>query len=92
MTNNASTNNELIIYTHPIDEPGFPLIVIISFCDNIIYKRDNMTGILETLFSSRVRARLLALLFLSPDDALNAHEISLRLGETYSVVWKELAR
>ncbi|NMB69200.1 MAG: hypothetical protein GYA20_10615 [Chloroflexi bacterium] len=51
-----------------------------------------MNGILETLFSSRVRAKLLALLFLSPENGLNAHEISLRLGETYSVVWKELAR
>ena len=51
-----------------------------------------MNGVLETLFSSRVRARLMALLFLSPENGLNAHEVSLRLGETYSVVWKELAR
>lgn len=51
-----------------------------------------MSDILETLFSSRVRARLLTLLFLSPESNLNAHEISRRLGATYSQVWKELLR
>lgn len=47
---------------------------------------------LETLFSSRVRAKVLAALFLSPGEGHNAWALSQKLGESYSAVWKELAR
>lgn len=47
---------------------------------------------LATLFSSRVRARLLAAFFLSPGEKHNAWELSRRLGVNYSAVWKELVR
>ncbi len=47
---------------------------------------------LEGLFSSRVRSKLLTILFLSSENGLNAHELSLRIGESYSAVWRELNR
>ena len=45
---------------------------------------------LEKLFSSRVRTKLIKLFFLSPGTGYNALEITQFLGETYSAVWKEL--
>lgn len=47
---------------------------------------------LATLFSSRVRAKVLAAFFLSPGEKHNAWELAHRLGENYSAVWKELVR
>jgi predicted nucleotidyltransferase len=47
---------------------------------------------LEALFSSRVRAKVIAAFFLSPGETHNAWELAQRLGENYSPVWKELVR
>ncbi len=47
---------------------------------------------LAELFSSRVRARVLAAFFLSPGERHNAWELTQSLGEYYSAVWKELVR
>jgi len=47
---------------------------------------------LITLFSSRVRAKVLAVFFLSPGETHNAWELAQKLGENYSAVWKELVR
>jgi predicted nucleotidyltransferase len=47
---------------------------------------------LATLFSSRVRAKVLAAFFLSPGEKHHAWELAHRLGENYSAVWKELVR
>lgn len=47
---------------------------------------------LTTLLSSRVRARVLSALFLSPGIERNAWELTQSLGENYSAVWKELNR
>jgi predicted nucleotidyltransferase len=47
---------------------------------------------LNSLFSSRVRAKLLTALFLSPGAERNAWELAQSLNETYSAVWKELNR
>lgn len=47
---------------------------------------------LEKLFSSRVRAKLLTTFFLSPGVEHNAWELSRTLKESYSAVWKELSR
>jgi predicted nucleotidyltransferase len=47
---------------------------------------------LKTLFSSRVRVKVLAAFFLLPGEAHNAWELAHRLEENYSAVWKELAR
>jgi predicted nucleotidyltransferase len=45
---------------------------------------------LSTLFSSRVREKVLAAFFLSPGEGHNAWELARSLGENYSAVWKEL--
>jgi predicted nucleotidyltransferase len=47
---------------------------------------------LPTLLSSRVRAKVLAAFFLSPGEGYNALQLSRRLKENYSAVWKELVR
>jgi predicted nucleotidyltransferase len=47
---------------------------------------------LETLLSSKVRARILTTMFLSPGIDRNAWELAQLLGENYSAVWKELKR
>lgn len=47
---------------------------------------------LSSLFSSRVRAKVLAAFFLSPGEKFNAWELAQRLNINYSAVWKELAR
>ena len=47
---------------------------------------------LATLFSSRVRAKLKALFFQLPGEKHNAWELSQRLNENYSAVWRELVR
>ena len=47
---------------------------------------------LETLLSSRVRAKVLAAFFLFPGSGYNAWELAQRLEESYSAVWKELVR
>ncbi len=44
------------------------------------------------LLISKVRAKLLAALFLSPGAERNAWELSRSLGENYSAVWRELNR
>jgi predicted nucleotidyltransferase len=47
---------------------------------------------LANLFSSRVRAKVLASFFLSPGEGYSAWDLAHRLGENYSAVWKELVR
>ena len=47
---------------------------------------------LTTLFSSRVRAKVLSAFFLRAGENRNAWELAKDLGENYSAVWKELAR
>ncbi len=47
---------------------------------------------LEKLFSSRVRTKLLVSFFMSPGKGFNARELTLHLSESYSAVWKELVR
>jgi predicted nucleotidyltransferase len=47
---------------------------------------------LEILFSSRVRAKILSELFQSPGEPRNAHELAQSMGEHYSAVWKELVK
>ncbi len=47
---------------------------------------------LESLISSKVRARLLVEFFLSPGVEHSAWALSASLKETYSAVWKELRR
>ena len=47
---------------------------------------------LTSLFSSRIRAKVITALFLSPGEKYNAWELAQRLNLTYSAVWKELAR
>jgi predicted nucleotidyltransferase len=49
-------------------------------------------AMLETLLSSRVRARILTAIFLSPGIERNAWELAKSLSENYSAVWKELNR
>jgi len=48
--------------------------------------------LLDRLFSSRVRAKTLTKIFLSPGIAFNAWEMAQQLSENYSAVWKELNR
>jgi predicted nucleotidyltransferase len=48
--------------------------------------------LLEILFSSRVRAKLLVKFFMSPGFGYNTRELAKGLGENYSAVWKELVR
>ena len=45
---------------------------------------------LEKLFTSKIRARLLVVFFISPKMRFNAHELANSLKENYSSVWKEL--
>lgn len=47
---------------------------------------------LEILFSSRVRAKVLTTIVLSPGERRNAYEIANSIGEHYSAVWRELAK
>lgn len=47
---------------------------------------------LTTLFSSRVRSKIITTLFMSPGVGYHALELAQRLGESYGAVWKELAR
>lgn len=47
---------------------------------------------METLLSSRVRAKLITAFFLAPGIEQNAWDLTQSLGETYSAVWKELNR
>jgi predicted nucleotidyltransferase len=47
---------------------------------------------LTTLFSSRVRTKILTTLFLTPGNPRNAWELAHSLDENYSAVWKELNR
>lgn len=47
---------------------------------------------LASLFSSRVRSKLLTAFFLSTENGMNAHALSLWIGESYGAVWKELNR
>ncbi|PKO08880.1 MAG: hypothetical protein CVU40_12840 [Chloroflexi bacterium HGW-Chloroflexi-2] len=49
-------------------------------------------AMLEILFSSRVRAKVLSALFLSPGEPRNANELSHTIDEHYSAVWKELVK
>lgn len=46
---------------------------------------------LESLFSSRVRVKILKTFFMSPGISHNARELSIHIGEFYSAVWRELA-
>lgn len=47
---------------------------------------------LATLLSSRVRAKLLSAIFLSPGEPHNTNKLAKQLGEHYSAVWKELVK
>jgi len=47
-------------------------------------------SILESLFSSRVRAKVLVAFFMSPGEDFYALGLAKRLGEQYNSVWKEL--
>lgn len=47
---------------------------------------------LETLFSSRVRKKVLETFFLVPGERFNANRLSKKINENYSAVWKELNR
>jgi uncharacterized protein len=49
-------------------------------------------NILENLFSSRVRARVLSAFFMSPGEGFYALSLAQRLDEHYNAVWKELVR
>ena len=64
----------------------------ISFSYTIISNSDRIIAMLATLFSSRVRAKVLAAFFLSPGEKHNAWNLAQGLGENYSAVWKELVR
>lgn len=46
---------------------------------------------LETLFSSRVRVRLLTIFLLNTDSHLHASALVQKVGAHYNAVWKELA-
>ena len=46
--------------------------------------------ILESLFSSRVRTKILVAFFMSPGESYYALGLSQRLREHYNAVWKEL--
>lgn len=45
---------------------------------------------LDQLFSSRVRAKILEALFYSPGTRINAYQLTQSIGENYNAVWKEL--
>jgi predicted nucleotidyltransferase len=45
---------------------------------------------LEALFSSRVRVRLLTIFLLNPDSRFHARALAKMIGAQYSAVWKEL--
>jgi len=47
---------------------------------------------LDQLFSSRVRAKILEALFYSPGTTINAYQLTHSIGESYNAVWKELVR
>jgi predicted nucleotidyltransferase len=47
-------------------------------------------AILESLFSSRVRTKILVAFFTSPGENFYALGLAKRLGEHYNAVWKEL--
>jgi predicted nucleotidyltransferase len=49
-------------------------------------------AILESLFSSRVRTKILVAFFMSPGESYYALGLAQRLGEHYNAVWKELVR
>ena len=45
---------------------------------------------LEALFTSKVRIKVLTLFFTHPEDHFYARELAQRIGEHYSAVWQEL--
>jgi len=45
---------------------------------------------LEALFTSKVRIKLLTLFFTHPEEHFYARELAQRIGEHYSAVWQEL--
>jgi predicted nucleotidyltransferase len=49
-----------------------------------------MTIMLERIFSSRVRVKILKAFFMSPGISHNAWELSTQIDEFYSAVWREL--
>jgi predicted nucleotidyltransferase len=77
-------------FEEPLGMDGAP--VSIYFRDTPISNSDRIISMLTSLFSSRVRAKVIAALFLSPGEKYNAWELAQRLNLTYSAVWKELAR
>jgi predicted nucleotidyltransferase len=50
------------------------------------------TSMLNALFASRVRVRLLTLFLLNPEARFYARALAQRIGAQYSAVWKELKR
>lgn len=46
--------------------------------------------LLDRLFSSRVRAKILEIFFYTPGVAIHAYQVAQSIGENYSAVWKEL--
>lgn len=51
-----------------------------------------MMDILDQLLSSRVRAKILEVLFLSPGLRINAYQLTQSTNQNYNAVWKELMR
>jgi predicted nucleotidyltransferase len=64
--------------------------LIIYFRDTFISNSDRIITMLTSLFSSRIRAKVIAAIFLSPGKKHNAWELAQKLNVTYSAVWKEL--
>jgi predicted nucleotidyltransferase len=58
----------------------------------MVIANPNKPNLLEILFSSRVRARLLALFMLNPGARFYAQILARSIGAQYSAVWKELVR
>ncbi len=46
--------------------------------------------LLDRLFSSRVRAKILEAFFYAPGVVMHAYQLAQSIGENYSAVWKEL--
>ena len=63
-------------------------IVIISFIDILIMNGDNM--ILERLFVSKVRIKILSVFMLNPEKLFSAWDLAKSCDFPYSAVWKEL--
>lgn len=57
----------------------------------MVIERMETESLLDVLFSSRVRARVLAILLMNPGTRWHARALARAVGAQYSGVWKELA-